>query len=504
MELALQHLVTPAQFAAIIQAVAAKGSVIREFRVSMGHFDRDFFTVEALRPERLEQVEIDWATIFGFMPRLRRLDLVGVPLLSRHFDNILEAASTSCPYVEFLILPWKGDIMQSVSGCERVKLTVLCSAMETWYVKGRCGGLQLLALPSCKEKNSLPFRSSKYLFDALARFCPGIEYVAKHQLINLLRTDYYDDKWALSLETWKTFNASCTALKTSHWRVVPFADPFFRVFGYHVKPQLKTLAIWSNPTWNYKRCLQELEGSTLAEARECPGYGVLATDVAAVMKACPALTRLFIEIHHLGGYRTDEFYEDVEVYGDVFWAAVARHCPDLKEIRVSNCSDHDDIHIIFVKTLTDRALMHLAGLPYLLECSLPPGRVTGRSIFEYIRCVSNTKNLVGNKRSILIGIGGITRNPVEMPTFYLEIVELLKLLAEIDEKSLGAASCHPKPCARVDHPYEFCPNFAWFDTYIRDEVRPLLKTVQGKHPSLKVDIDTSGSEIDKMKLRWVS
>ncbi|KAE8901947.1 hypothetical protein PF005_g7079 [Phytophthora fragariae] len=377
--------------------------------------------------------------------------------------------------------------------------------METWHVKGHCGGLKLLVLPSGKDQDDLPFRSSKNLFDALVRFCPGIEYVVKHQLINLVEDDYYEDKWALSLETWKTFNASCTALKTFHWRAVPFADPFFHVFGDHVKPQLKTLTVWSNPTWNYKLYLREFEGSTLAEARECPGYGVLATDVAAAMKACPALTRLFIEIHHLGDYHTDEFYEDVEVYGDVFWEAVARHCPDLKEIRVSNCSDHDDIHIIFVKTLTDRALMHLAGLPYLLECSLPPGRVTGRSIFEYIRCVSNTKNLVGNKRSILIGIGGITRNPVKMPTFYVEIVELLKLLAEIDEKSLGAASCHPKPCARVDHPYEFCPNFAWFDTYIRDEVRPLLKTVQGKHPSLKVDIDTSGSVlIDKMKLLWFS
>ncbi|KAE9013656.1 hypothetical protein PR001_g15350 [Phytophthora rubi] len=338
--------------------------------------------------------------------------------------------------------------------------------METWHVKGHCGGLKLLVLPSGKDQDDLPFRSSKNLFDALVRFCPGIEYVVKHQLINLVEDDYYED---------------------------------------NVKPQLKTLTVWSNPTWNYKRYLREFEGSTLAEARECPGYGVLATDVAAAMKACPALTRLFIEIHHLGDYHTDEFYEDVEVYGDVFWEAVARHCPDLKGIRVSNCSDHDDIHVIFVKTLTDRALMHLAGLPYLLACSLPPGRVTGKGIFEYIRCVLKTKDLIGNKRSISIGIGGITRNPVKMPTFYVEIVELLKLLAEIDEKSLGAASCHPKPCVRVDHPYEFCPNFAWFDTYIRDELRPLLKTVQGKHPSLKVDIDTSGSVlIDKMKLLWFS
>lgn len=165
--------------------------------------------------------------------------------------------------------------------------------------------------------------------------------------------------------------------------------------------------------------MRELDGSNVNGARSCPGYGVLATDVAAVMKACPALTLLSIEIHHLGDYRTEARYEDVEVYGDVFWESVARHCLNLERIWVSTCPDHDDTHIIFVKTLTDRALAHLGQLPYLAVCALPPGRVTGRGIFEYIRSVSKTEDAIGKKRSISIGIGGINRREGKIPFFTL-------------------------------------------------------------------------------------
>ncbi|EGZ14274.1 hypothetical protein PHYSODRAFT_513228, partial [Phytophthora sojae] len=312
---------------------------------------------------------------------------------------------------------------------------------------------------------------SKYLFDALARYCPGVKFVAKYPLVNFVDQDYYDDKWAISLETWKTFNRSYTALTQFHWQVVPFADPYFRAFGDHMKPQLKTLTLWSNPTWKYKRYMHELEETYLVEARGCPGYGVRASDVAAVLKACPALTMLSIEMHHLGGYRTDEMYEDVEVYGDVFWESAARHCPNLERISVSTC-DHDDYHTIIAKTLTDRTLMHLAELPYLLKCDLPLGRVTGRGVFEYIRLVSKTTDLIGNKRSILISIGGVKRKPVEMPVSHSEILELMKLLAETDEVSLGAAFCHPKPNVVVYRPYEFSPGRAWLSTYTQNELRP--------------------------------
>ncbi|KAE8901950.1 hypothetical protein PF005_g7078 [Phytophthora fragariae] len=76
MELSLQNVATPAQVAAEILIVAGKGSAICDFRVYLGDFDNGLFTAEVPRLGRLEQVEIDWARIFGFMPRLRRLDLV--------------------------------------------------------------------------------------------------------------------------------------------------------------------------------------------------------------------------------------------------------------------------------------------------------------------------------------------------------------------------------------------------------------------------------------------
>lgn len=80
-------------------------------------------------------------------------------------------------------------------------------------------------------------------------------------------------------------------------------------------------------------------------------------------------------------------------------------------------------------------------------------------------------------------------------------MELLKLLAETDEEALGAAFCRPKPKVVVDHPYEFYPGRAWLDTYTQNELEPLLKIVQEKHPSLKLDVDTGGT-IDRIKLCW--
>ncbi|EGZ14265.1 hypothetical protein PHYSODRAFT_389562, partial [Phytophthora sojae] len=80
---------------------------VRALRVNLGPVDN--ISVAVPGPGKLEQLEIDWATIFGYMPKLKRLNLASVPLSSRHFENILEAASKNCPLVEFLGLPCKGD-----------------------------------------------------------------------------------------------------------------------------------------------------------------------------------------------------------------------------------------------------------------------------------------------------------------------------------------------------------------------------------------------------------
>lgn len=120
-------------------------------------------------------------------------------------------------------------------------------------------------------------RRSTELLEGIAKYRPRVEY-----LDSCDDTDYESNAqyvWPISLKTWETFNASCTALRQFNFALAPFADPFFRVFGEHVKSKFKSLSLSANATWDYEDYLRDIGGLDQNSTRL--GYGALATSPAS-------------------------------------------------------------------------------------------------------------------------------------------------------------------------------------------------------------------------------
>ncbi|GMF49654.1 unnamed protein product [Phytophthora lilii] len=62
----------------------------------------------------LDSLQFNWEAIFTTMPKLKRLNLAKVPLLSLHLPEILKAAARCCRHVEFLIMPNQNDAFSVV------------------------------------------------------------------------------------------------------------------------------------------------------------------------------------------------------------------------------------------------------------------------------------------------------------------------------------------------------------------------------------------------------
>ncbi|KAG6592459.1 uncharacterized protein IUM83_19286 [Phytophthora cinnamomi] len=155
-----------------------------------------------------------------------------------------------------------------------------------------------------------------------------------------------------------------------------------------------------------------------------------------------------------------------------------------------------------------RCLSVNLGMKQLRSVELAPARLTGEGIFEYLRCVSKESETVGEERSIEIRLGGHQRTPLAPPRFYAEIVTFLRLLSEISEEELGAATCRQKPEIYIKNPYESKVDRIWCEPFMRDSLMPALEAVQAKHPSLGLGVWLFGrkgnvfSRIDFICLKW--
>ncbi|KAF4131853.1 hypothetical protein GN958_ATG18886 [Phytophthora infestans] len=164
---------------------------------------------------------------------LKRLELTKISLLSKHIPEIVEATASHCRHLEFLILPRNLEKRSTVSGPSIDKvMTTLYAAMERRYPTG---GLKQLTLPS-RSQSDRYHGGTKYI-ENVTTFCPKIEYLDGYWKVISYSDVHYPEMWTISLETWRAFNAKCSNLRSFHWFAVPFADPFFRVFGEYVKPK---------------------------------------------------------------------------------------------------------------------------------------------------------------------------------------------------------------------------------------------------------------------------
>ncbi|KAF4034143.1 hypothetical protein GN244_ATG13912 [Phytophthora infestans] len=353
-------------------------------------------------------------------------------------------------------------------------------------------------MPTCDEGNE---HSSTQYIEAVTQFCPGIKYIDGFKQTLVDGQEECLDMWSISLKTWQDFNASCTALIAFNWTLVPFGDPFFRVFEEHVKPQLTSLSLAANMRWSYERYLRHYPGSATREDEwdTHPDYGTSCHYPGEALRGCPALKKLIIEIDYS---KIQHRKVGSSVYGDEFWTAVARHCPRLEIIDMVDSSMHPLFNKRPIQTLTERTLVTLAGMKWLRYCTLAPARLTGKTVFEYLLCVVGSDSCV-SKRTIDISIGGHESN--RRAKFYREIVTFLKLLAETSEEELGVAL---NPVLILTNPYNSKVRQDWCEEYMRDELLPLLRTVAENHPSLTIQVPIAGrsghtfSRISRLCLGW--
>ncbi|KAG2808004.1 hypothetical protein PC112_g17156 [Phytophthora cactorum] len=246
------------------QSVGARGISVNDLRIRLGDYDGDRYFTTPTGPGNLENVDIQWKSWFRFLPGLKRLDLAKIPLLSKHIVEILEAAATYCRHLEFLILPCKSDTRQTLQGSSIDKvMTTLYAAMERWY---STGGLRQLTVPSRNQSDR--YHGSTEYIESVTKFCPKIEYLDGYQEVISYADVHCSEMWTISLEAWRAFNATCTNLRSFHWFVVPFADPFVHVFGEYVKPKLKSLSLSANMNWKYDRYLRDCNGRSAEAALE--------------------------------------------------------------------------------------------------------------------------------------------------------------------------------------------------------------------------------------------
>lgn len=443
------------------------------------------------------------------LPRLRRLNLKMVPLKSRHLPRLVEAAAKFCLNLEVLVLPRKANVHVPAKGAEiKQVMAALYAGMERWYTLGGHGGLRQLTLPTRDEADR--YRSSTEFLENMTLFCPNIEYLDGPDSAYIdCNPGKCEDRWVVSLETWRKFNATCTKLREFFWAALPFADPFFRVFGEHPKPQLKKLIISPNLLWDWDEYFRACGDSTdVNENGEKRGYGRRVEHIDAMCQSCPALTDVIVEMD-LAEY-TDSGSEkfDIDVFGDAFWVSVATHCPLVQRLRINNTACRDLMNAIHIESFTDVALKKFSELKYLsLFDSVPALMCSGDAMFEYLRHVTKSSLMASECNMLAFRVGGLQAQSTVSPAFYKNMARLLLRLSETSEEELGAEASGQKFKFALINPFHSTVPKHWSVEFLK-KLKPLLASVRAAHPTLNINVTTNRQtrssflRIDRLLLSW--
>ncbi|KUF80570.1 hypothetical protein AM587_10011217 [Phytophthora nicotianae] len=490
----------------IRRQVQLRGRSVRDLRIRMGRSDGTRFATGVWW--WMEDREIPWDIIFSQMPGLKRLDLRLMPLESRHLPILLKTAAKFCLQLEYLVLPRKQDMDERVNSAVIGKMTkVLRGAMERWHLKGKCGGLKQLTVPTREEEDKVR-TSTRFIEDVIA-FCPNVKFLDGYShALDEMNDVTCEEKWMISVETWEKFNKTCTKLREFHWVVVPFADPFFRVFGDHVKPNLKKLTLTSNLSWDREEYFTR--DASLGLPTEKPGYGLLASDVVAVFKGCPGLIELDIAIDQEKNEEALATLLDADIFGDKFWEAVVESCPLLQSVYVHDCSAFGGSRTVRpIQTFTDRSLLALADHSRLASIELSAVCCSGDGVFEFLQRIFKMKHYAGGNRTLDLSLAGPIDHDTALPhPFYFELITLLNRLAETSEEELGAISCSFKASLNIFNPHNSSVAKDWSTSYLRDELKPMLDKVASAHPFLDMHIilcrdnEESFRLIEHLELDW--
>ncbi|KAG6967857.1 hypothetical protein JG688_00006093 [Phytophthora aleatoria] len=325
------------------------------------------------------------------------------------------------------------------------------------------------------------------LLTAAGKYCYHLESLVlprKAELKEIAKGDKIET-WMVSLDTWEEFNKTCTNLREFHWASVPFAEPFFQVFEY----------------------LQVCSAATAEAVKDC--HGRRAEDLAVIFKGFPSLKNLTVEIDLQKYTDSAARHFKIDSFGDEFWVSVATNCPRLERFAIRNCANFEVMNVRPIRTFTDASLLGLAELKDLYSVeSNAAVMCTGDGIFDYMRRVLELNCYSNSWRMLDLRIGGQQNGFFGVPMFYSVVVGLLRRLAEISEKDLGAGACKQKFEVFLSNPYHSRVSKQWSSIYMRDELRPLMYRVKEMHPSLSLNASVNGvsgdtfSKIDMFTLSW--
>lgn len=486
-----------------------------ELSVSMGKINRFFgsFIMHSSLYVVVETIDINWSILFANLTWLKTLNLAAMHLNSRHVIGALEASATHCLNLEKLVLPSE----QFRGGDDQIQVVLekLYGALKKWQMQGNCGGLRHLTVPTRNRKER--FRASKEFFENVVANCPEVEFLDGYKE-SLSKWDRLTcrEAWLLTLEDWERFNATCTKLREFDWVVAPFGDPFFRAFGEHVKPQLKKLTFGVNMYWYWRwyfhdrsEAAGELPGGNWEEEDYCerPGYGFLATDPSATLKACPMLDELVVKLYHaVDRYMyvppdmgdVADFPEEMvnqNVFDDHFCETLVSQCPFVTHFVIKEMGEYfnrKDLKPIV--TFTDRGLMALTQLKFLRSLELRSINCTGIGILAFLNAQSN--EYTGN-RTFEITVGGC---PVDSRLVFYDVVK--DLLAQLAEAT-DLPCFRQKFALRIEnwsYNSRFSVDRAWSETYL-GELEKIMNHVKDAHPSLRqhvVAMNRSGNNFSRI------
>ncbi|KAG7381837.1 hypothetical protein PHYPSEUDO_005620 [Phytophthora pseudosyringae] len=501
------------------QKVSERGAQITELCVSTGTIDSwsQYFTMPLKLWEIVKNTEdrVDWPRIFAHLTALKSLNLEANFVNSRHVIGALEAAATHCLKLETLVLP----AQRCGGGDEHIQavLDKLYDAMKRWRVHGNRGGLRHLKVPT-RNNSKESFKASKAFFENVMENCPDVEFLDGYNA-TLSRMDCLtcEDAWFLTLEDWEKLNAICTKLREFDWVVAPFADPFFRAFGEHVKPQLKKLTFGVNMRWNWRWYFHDGSNAAGAPPNEgiddesyCkrPGYGFFATNPAAALNGCPLLDELVVKLYHavdrvmyippdMGDVYDfpEEEMVDQNIFDDNFCETLASQCPFLTQFVIKEVGEYFNRNDLMpILPFTDRGLMALTQLKFLRSLQLRSINCTGNGILEFLNAQSN--KFTGN-RTFEITVGGSAED--FRLVFYDVVKELLVQLADTPDFSCT----RQKFALRIEnwsYNSRYFVDPAWSETYF-NELKKLMNRVKDAHPSLRqhvVMMNHSGNSFSRI------
>lgn len=471
-----------------------------DLRISMGSMSWDNKSL-SLRPglRDVDSMTIGWDALLALVPRLHRLDLLAVPTTGPHIKRIVEAAGKHCRELEALILPGMGDEDEQL-------MQALYGAMKKWQARNASPGIRQLTLPIQPENDR--FRSSVQLLEHVAAYCPNVEYLDGYKR-SFEESERFEceEQWYLPLSVWERFNASCTQLREFDWVVVPFADPFFRVFGQHAKPQLSSLSFGVNMLWDwaayFEACGEDVESCVDEDGNsKKAGYGSKACDVSAALKGCPNLKELDVTIYPLADdgtldcIKSEDMFDywsetlpkykalNPEFINDAFCEAVADCCPKLEWFTVGEAVDELekgftlDTDVEPIQTFTDRGLVALRRLDYLSNLELRSVNVSGDGLFEFLSGLSHDFR---GSRSFEISLGGCSFKK----SFFDAFEALMKRIDATDPANLRFAD--EKFYLFVRNAVDAPVDPAWVEAYFA-RMKPLVRSVRLKHPSLCIEM----------------